>query len=173
MKTIITLLLTLISIIGFSQKKSIDDIARRGTVDEIKMLMKDNPDIINTPNEKGFTPLILACYNGNIEVARFLIDHVKEINYKSNEGTALAGLCIRYNKELVEYLLQKKADPNIADTTGTTPLIWAVKMGNEELVTLLLKYGAKKDLADEMGITPFEYALKSQKTNIINLLKSD
>ena len=173
MKAITTLLLIAISGIGFSQQKSMDDIARRGTLEEVKTLMKDNPDIINTPNEKGFTPLILACYNGNIEVARFLIDHVKDINYRSNEGTALAGLCIRYNSELVEYLLQKKADPNITDTTGTTPLIWAVKMGNEELVTILLKYGAKKEQADEMGITPFEYALKSQKTNIINLLKSD
>lgn len=173
MKALIFLLLITVSALGFSQEKSIYDISRRGTIEELKTLMKNNPEIINIPNERGFSPLILACYSGNIEVAKFLIDHVKDINYKSNEGTALAGLCIRYNKELVEYLLQKKANLNIADTTGTTPLIWAVKTGNEELVSLLLKYNAKKDQADNMGFTPFEYALKSQKTNIINLLKTE
>ncbi|MBW8360834.1 MAG: ankyrin repeat domain-containing protein [Kaistella sp.] len=156
-----------------AQEKNVFDVARSGTVAEMQDLMKKNPEIINTPNEMGFSPLILACYRGNVAVAEFLIDNVKDVNYKSPEGTALAGLCIRYNKELVQALLLKKADPNIADSSGTTPLIWAVKSGNEELVRLLLEHGAKKDLADQLGITPFEYAVQTQRHNIINLLKTN
>ncbi|MDN4011877.1 MULTISPECIES: ankyrin repeat domain-containing protein [Chryseobacterium] len=152
--------------------KSIFDLARSGTVAEVKDMMKQNPDIINQTNESGFSPLILACYRGNVEVAKFLIDNVKDVNYKSQEGTALSGLSVKYNKDLVTYLLNKKADPNIADATGSTPLFWAVKFGNKELIELLLRYKADKTLKDAQGMTPFEYALQTNNKEIINLLKN-
>lgn len=158
----------------FAQEKpkSIFDIARSGTVSEVKELMKQNPDIINQTNESGFSPLILACYRGNVEVAEFLIDHVKDVNYASREGTALAGLSVKYNRNLTEDLLKKNADPDIADATGYTPLFWAVKFGNKELVQLLLQYKADKSKKDSMGMTPFEYALQTNNKEIINLLKN-
>lgn len=174
MRHIIVILgIFLSSLLSAQEKtKSIFDIARTGTVAEVTELMKQNPDIINQVNENGFSPLILACYRGNTEVARYLIDHVKDLNYKSKEGTALAGLAVKYNKDLVERLLKKKADPNIADATGYTPLFWAVKFGNKELVELLLQYKADKTKKDSMGMTPFEYALKTDHKEIINLLKN-
>ncbi|MGN7708871.1 ankyrin repeat domain-containing protein [Chryseobacterium sp. 22543] len=174
MRNVILILgLFLSSLISAQEKaKSIFDIARSGTVAEVQELMKQNPDIINQVNENGFSPLILACYRGNTDVADFLIDNVKDVNYKSREGTALAGLAIKYNKDLVEHLLKKKADPNIADTTGYTPLFWAVKSGNKELIEQLLKYKADKTKKDSMGMTPFEYALQTNNKEIINLLKN-
>ncbi|SEH27581.1 ankyrin repeat domain-containing protein [Chryseobacterium culicis] len=174
MKHIILIVgLFLSSLLSAQEKvKSIFDIARNGTVADVQQLMKQNPDIINQTNENGFSPLILACYRGNKDVADFLIDNVKDINYKSREGTALAGLSIKYNKELVEHLLKKKADPNIADETGYTPLFWAVKSGNKELVEQLLQYKADKTKKDAMGMTPFEYALQTNNKEIINLLKN-
>lgn len=170
---IITVSVFLGSLLFAQQKtKSIFDIARSGTVSEVKELMKQNPDVINQTNEGGFSPLILACYRGNLEVAEFLIDQVKDINYKSREGTALAGLAVKYNRKLVEDLLKKNADPNIVDNTGSAPLFWAVKFGNKELVELLLKYKADKSIKDSMGMTPFEYALQTHNSEIINLLKN-
>ncbi|MEJ5105807.1 ankyrin repeat domain-containing protein [Chryseobacterium sp. MYb328] len=175
MRTLIVALSMFLGSLLLAQEKtkSIFDIARSGTVSEVKELMKTNPDIINQTNDGGFSPLILACYRGNIEVAEFLIDHVKDVNYKSKEGTALAGLSVKYNKKLVEDLLKKKADPNIADTTGATPLFWAVKFGNKELIELLLQYKADKSIKDSMGMTPFEYALQTHKEDIINILKNN
>ncbi|GAB0155426.1 ankyrin repeat domain-containing protein [Chryseobacterium sp. Alg-005] len=169
---IISMCLSSIFLSAQETAKSIYDIARNGTVAEVKEMMKQNPDVINQANENGFSPLILACYRGNVEVAKFLMDNVKDINYKSQEGTALAGLSVKYNKELVEYLLEKKADPNIADSTGSTPLFWAVKFGNKELIELLLKHKADKSKKDSMGMTPFEYALQTNNKEIINLLKN-
>jgi len=168
--TILLFNLSLVSAQG--QGKSVFDIARSGTLAELRDLMKKNPDIINETNENGFSALILACYRGNTEVAHYLIDHVKNVNYKSQEGTALAGLSVRYHKDLAEHLLLKNADPNIADSSGTTPLFWAVKSGNKELIELLLKYKADKTLKDAMGMTPFEYALKTENKEIINILKN-
>ena len=158
---------------AFSQEKSVFEVARNGTLEEMKTLYEQNPEIINTVDKMSFSPLILASYRGNIPVAKFLIEKVKDVNYLSQEGTALAAICINYNKELSELLIKRKADPNIADSTGTTPLIWAVKRGNEELANLLLQNNADRSLKDEMGMTAFEYAVKSQKLNIINLFKNN
>jgi len=172
------LILLLSIFLGFTltaaqdKAKSIFDVARTGTVAEVKELMKQNPDVINQTNDSGFTPLILACYRGNIEVANFLIDNVKDVNYKSREGTALSGLAVKYNKELVQHILEKNADPNITDANGATPLFWAVKFGNKELTELLLKYKADKTIKDSQGMTPFEYALQTNNKEIINILKN-
>jgi len=169
---IVSIFLSFSFVSAQEKAKSVFDIARSGTVAELKDLMKKNPNIINETNEGGFSTLILACYRGNTEVAKFLMDNVKDINYKSQEGTALAGLSVKYNKDLVEYLLNKNADPNIADATGSTPLFWAVKFGNKELIELLLKHKADKSKKDSMGMTPFEYALQTNNKEIINLLKN-
>ncbi|MET3538439.1 ankyrin repeat domain-containing protein [Chryseobacterium limigenitum] len=169
---IISIFLSFSFVSAQEKAKSIFDIARSGSVAEVKDLMKKDANIINETNDGGFSPLILACYRGNTEVAKFLMDNVKDINYKSQEGTALAGLSVKYNKDLVEYLLNKNADPNIADATGSTPLFWAVKFGNKELIELLLKHKADKSKKDSMGMTPFEYALQTNNEEIINLLKN-
>jgi ankyrin repeat protein len=169
---IMSIFLSFTTMYAQEKAKSIFDIARSGTVAEVKELMKQNPDVINQTNESGFSPLILACYKGNVEVADFLMDNVKDVNYKSQEGTALAGLSVKYNKNLVEHLLNKNANPNITDATGSTPLFWAVKFSNKELIELLLKYKADKSIKDSQGKTPFEYALQTNNKEIINLLKN-
>lgn len=91
-----------------AQNKSVFDIARNGTLAEIQNLNKSNPDLINSLNENKSSPLILACYRGNIEVAQFLIENVKDINYNSDMGTALMAATYKNQPELVESLLKKK-----------------------------------------------------------------
>lgn len=171
MKRYLLLLFVLVGILGFSQDKDVFDVARSGTVPEMEILIKQNPEIVNSVNPMGFSPLILACYRGNVEVAKYLIDKTKDVNYNSPEGTALSSLCINYNKELVERLLARNADPNIQDAHGNSPLLWAVKRSNLELVGLLLDRKADINMKDSAGISAFEYAVKSNNQALINLLK--
>lgn len=171
MKKYLFFLFLMISFLGFCQDKNVFDVARSGTVQEMELLIKRNPDIINSVSPMGFSPLILACYRGNVEVAKYLIDKTKDVNYNSPEGTALSSLCINYNKELVEKLLARDADPNIQDSHGNTPLLWAIKRNNLELVSLLLNNKADVNIKDSVGISAFEYAVKSNNVELINLLK--
>ena len=155
----------------FSQEKiSIYDLARKGTIDQIQAAQKENPEIINTPNERGFSPLILACYSGNESVASYLIEKAN-IDYVSNEGTALMAAVVKGNLKLVNLLLDKKANPNLTNKQGTTALIYAVQFKNPEIVALLLKHNASKIQLDNEGKTAFEYAVFSGNETIINLLK--
>ncbi|MFS4430476.1 ankyrin repeat domain-containing protein [Chryseobacterium sp. S90] len=174
MRNLILILGLFLSSLIFAQEKakSIFDIARSGTVPEVQELMKQNPDVINQLNENGFSPLILACYRGNIPIAEFLITRVKNMNYASGEGTALTASVFKGDKNLTQKLLANKADPNVANSSGVTPLIYAVQSQNKEMVELLLKNKANKTLSDKQGKTVFEYALFTKNQDIINLLKN-
>lgn len=169
---LVTIFLSMTGIQAQEKAKSIFDIARSGTVSEVKELMKKKPDIINQINENGFSPLILACYRGNGEVAEFLINNIKDVNYKSEEGTALTASVFKGDRNITQKLLQNNADPNIGNTSGVTPLMYAVQNQNKEMVELLLKNKADKKQSDKQGKTVFEYALLSNNQDIINLLKN-
>jgi len=68
------------------------------------------------------------------------------------------------------YLLQKKADPNIRDPKGNTPLSLAVMAGREDLVDLLLAYRANPNLANSSGQTPLILAVNAREEPIARKL---
>lgn len=172
-KTVYILLLTICSLSGYGQNsdKNIFDIARSGSLTELNALTEKDPKAINEIDSRGYTALILACYRGNIPVALHLIDHADNINHVSAQGTALATMTVHYNKDLTLKLLEKGANPNLADQNGETPLFLAVKSGNEELVRILLDHKADATIKDNQQKTVFEYAIESNNKAIINLLK--
>jgi len=146
-------------------------VARSGSVLEMESILKENPDAINSKNTYGFSPLILACYNSNNEVASYLIDKNADVNYISQEGTALMAATVKGNIKLVELLLLNGANPNLTDENGTTALMYAVQFKNETIIKLLLANKADASLLNQEGKTAFEYAVFSKNDNIINLLK--
>jgi ankyrin repeat protein len=171
MKKILLILILFCFISTNAQNKTVFDIARNGTLTEIQSLFKTNPNSINSVNENKSSPLILACYRGNIAVAKFLINNVKDIDYSSDMGTALMAATYKNQTELVKLLLENKANPNTTDANGTTALLLAVQFKNTPLVQLLLEFKADKTIKDNKGKTAFEYAVFSENEPIINLLK--
>lgn len=155
----------------FSQEKDIFTIARSGTVQEIIYLQNKNPEILNKKNENGFTPLILACYKGNVAVVDYLIKNSATVNTSSEMGTPLMAATVRGNTEIVKLLLENKANPDLTDGKGTTALMYAVQFKNVAILNLLLQYKANKLLKDNDGKTAFEFAVFSKNEEIINLLK--
>ncbi|RZJ99356.1 MAG: ankyrin repeat domain-containing protein, partial [Flavobacterium sp.] len=130
-----------------------------------------DPKIFNTVNDGGYSPLILACYRGNNEVAQFLIENGSDINGTSSMGTPLMASVVKGNIQIVKMLLSKKAAVDLADANGITPLIYAVQFNNVELTKLLLDNNADKTKVDKSGKTAFEYAVFSGNESLINLLK--
>ncbi len=153
----------------FSQD-NIFDIARSGTVSDVKQLMKINADTINSIEKKtGYSPLILACYRGNDDVAKYLANHVDDINESGGFGTALMAAVYKKREELVSTLLKLDANPNKADANGTTPLHYAVILRSEKIIELLLKANADVTLKDNRELTAKDYALMTKNEAIIKL----
>lgn len=174
MKKILALILFIASVSNAQNKtgKDVFDTARSGTLEEMKALVAKNPDTINKISPMGFSPLILACYRGNVPVAEYLAQNTKDINYTSDSGTALAATAVKGNIALAEVLLKNKANPNISDATGMSPLFYAIQFRNKGMIELLLKYKADKNLKDKQGKTAFEYAIDTKDQEIINLFKN-
>jgi uncharacterized protein len=100
-------------------------------------------------NRFGGTALIPACHYGHIETVRILLATPTDINHVNNLGwTALMEAVILgdggpTHTEIVRLLLGHKANPNIADREGITPLAHARKRGYREMVTLLTQGGGR------------------------------
>jgi ankyrin repeat protein len=173
MKPIITfILLFFLSNFSFAQEKlDVFDVARKGTVDQAKDLMKSNPQIFDVANKEGFSPLLLACYRNNNEVAKFIIENGGDINGNSNMGTPLMAAIVKGNNEIAQFLIKKKADLNLADKNGITALIYAVQFQNKTVLANLIQNKADKNHKDKEGKTAFEYAVFAGNEEIINLLK--
>jgi uncharacterized protein len=154
------------------EKLSIFDVARKGTLTQAKEIFADNPELLNSTNQNGFTPLILACYRGNEQVVTFLIENSKTLNVSSEMGTPLMACSVKGNIKIAELLLKKGANVNLTDSKGTTALMYAAEFQNIDLIDLLLKYKANKSLKDKDGKTAFEFAVFSGNQTIINILKN-
>lgn len=165
------LICLLVSIDVFSQS-DVFAIARTGTVENLKELMTSNPEIINTVNNDGNSPLIIACYKGNYEVANYLIKQVKDVNYASKMGTALMAATVKNDLPIVKLLLENRANPNIADANGTTALHYAANFKFYDIATMLIQYKANVELEDSRKKTPFDYAVIANDDKLIQILKT-
>ena len=171
MKTFfISILFTLSSFLVFSQEKNVFDIARKGSLTEIKNLYEKNPELINTVDDRKSSPLILACYRGNVDVALFLADKVKDLNYNTGMGSALMAAVMSGNIQIVEKLIAVKADLNQFDSQGKTALIYAVFFNKNDIAKLLIAVGADKNLKDSDGKTALDFANFNKNTELIILL---
>jgi ankyrin repeat protein len=157
--------------LGLAQNRDFFDVARNGSVAEANTFFKQDKSIVNALNTHGFSPLILACYSNNKEMVYFLIENGADLNYVSQEGTALMAVTVKGNIQFVDLLLQKGANPNLTNATGVTALIYAVQFNNTEIVKKLLENGADKNILTDSGKSAFEYAVLANNEQIINLLK--
>ena len=155
----------------FGQSSNCFDVARKGNLSEMKMLYANDFNVVNAIDQNGSSMLILACYRGNQEVAKFLIDNQADLNYVSKNGTALMASVVKGELQLVDELLKKGTNPDLTDENGMTALMFAVQFKNVAIVEKLLSAKANKELKCKQNKTAFEYAVFSNNEEIVNLLK--
>ena len=168
----IYLLLFTITISYCQPTLDVFDIGRKGTVDQVKEKLNENPNSFNVVNDEGYSPLLLACYRGNNEVAKLLIEKGSDINGKSKFGTPLMACIVKGNNEIAKVLIDKKADLNFADLSGMTALIYAINFKNYEVVSSLVKAGVNVDFKDTKNKSALDYAILLDDDLLIELLKN-
>jgi ankyrin repeat protein len=155
----------------FSQDINCFDVARIGNLSDIKSLYDKDKSIINVIDDKGSSMLILACYRGNKDVAKFLIDNNADVNFVSKSGTALMACVVKGQFEMIDALVLKGANVDLVDENGITALMLAVQFNNIEMVKKMLNAKANKELKSKQNKTAFEYAIEFNYEEIINFLK--
>ena len=72
--------------------------------------------------------------------------------------------------EAISYLLEKGANPNLADLIGRTPLHWAAFNGYFKIAKILIEGGANIRLVDKEYVQPIHLASFVGKADIVTLL---
>jgi ankyrin repeat protein len=138
---------------------SIHEAAKHGQVEIVKTLLKNNPKLVHSKNDYGWTPLHWAAWTGHTAVAEVLLANKAEVNVRTNHGnTPLHDAAYKGKKEMAKLLLSKKAEVNAGDRNGMTPLHLAAEFGHKELVELLLSKKAATDARGLKGWTPLHFA---------------
>jgi ankyrin repeat protein len=150
------------------------DACRRGDKETVERLYEVYPNIIHTEDVRGFTPLIIAVYNNQVEVADFLlIKGAKAETQDQNAGnTALMGVCFKGYKELAEKLIEAGADINQRNNQGATALTFAATFGHLEIAKMLLEKGADVHAKDVRGKSSLDHAIIQENEKMIELLQS-
>ncbi len=147
-----------------------------------EMLLKAGSKI-DFPNTKGLTPLMLAAWQDDLPMVKFLINQGADVTRTtSNHENALSIALLKGYKDVSEALLatgkvmlpSTGVDPSLLKTTATrTPLILAVWRGEKDIVDLLILQGADVNATDTEGQTPLSRAAWRGNLDIVaRLLKA-
>ncbi len=125
----------------------------------------------------GNTPLHLACYNGQGEAVRVLLENPDiDINAVNDMGvTALHMAVESANIRITEMLIKAGADIEERDNNGDTFLHMAARQKKIQLVHILVKNGIDVSAANKFGETPLICACKANEyqkpsSDIVSLL---
>ncbi|XP_006885927.1 PREDICTED: DNA-binding protein RFXANK isoform X3 [Elephantulus edwardii] len=120
----------------------------------------DWDNLVNKPDERGFTPLIWASAFGEIETVRFLLEWGADPHILAKERESALSLASTGGyTDIVGLLLERDVDINIYDWNGGTPLLYAVRGNHVKCVEALLARGADLTTEADSGYTPMDLAV--------------
>ncbi len=103
-------------------------------------------------NEYGFTPLILACSNGNLKVVKLLIEAGADIEQdRWNTGEELKPIHFTDSLKILEYLLNQGADINATDRMSNTLINMVMSRDDNTWANFLIDRGADPTIVVDTG----------------------
>ena len=149
--------------------------ARTGDPATVRQLVVAGAKVNIAEATQGQTPLMYAALENHADAVKVLVEAGADVNarskplewpeFKFNTGgmiytlqpvggwTAAMYAAREGSVEAVRALADAKADLNLADPDGTTPLILSIVNGKFDTAVVLLEKGANPNAVDEMGMS--------------------
>jgi ankyrin repeat protein len=143
--------------------------------DKATQLVADHPTVINTRDDAGNTPLLIAISRNDSTWTGFLLNKGADPNLSGVGGdTPLIAAARIGFQDAAEWLIGLGAKVDGPNKMGETPLIVAVQQRNTRLVRLLLEHGANPDRSDSAaGYSARDYAKRDPRArDILTLIQS-
>lgn len=158
-----------------SKKKALDifETTALGRLDRLKQCLSD-PSTINSHSKDGFTALHFACFFGQPEAARLLLESGAAVDAVAANPTQVMPLhsaASARNLEAARLLLEHGALANARQQGGWVPIHAAAQNGDRPMVELLLKHHADAKLANDEGKTPATVAREKGHEALAALLE--
>lgn len=160
-------------ILQFVPEINIFEASALGKLDIVKEALDQNPQLINSFSEDGFTSLSISSYFGNEDITHLLLLNGADPNIPLNNGYTIypihSAVAANYSM-IAKMLLEAGADINVVQMSGATPLHSAAFNGNIELLIVLLEAGANVHPKMEDGKTPADKAFEKGFLDIAKIL---
>jgi ankyrin repeat protein len=120
----------------------------RGYTDIVQITLAAGADVAST-NRYGGTALIPACHYGHVDTVRLLlttgiaVDHVNNLGWTALLEAVILGDGGLAHAEIVRLLIAAKANVNLADAQGVTPLQHALARKQVHVAELLREAGGR------------------------------
>lgn len=118
------------------------------------------------------SPLFEAVISGNAKKVESLIEDGEDIQQLDYNGyTALDWAVMDVNTEMVQLLLNLKADPNFESDYGMTPFMTAAQTGNASMIKMLHEAGGDPNYQEmSSGYTALTYSVFSGEIDTVKLM---
>ena len=129
---------------------------------------------VNKPSRRGGnSPLMEACEQGNLQLAKLLLKANARINYRDEYGfdALMSAIQSRHADSIaiMKELIAAGSDVNYQTKSGRTPLMVVGHYGSAECVKFLLKQGANPKCETKDG-TPLVWAAMNNNFEVIPIL---
>ena len=166
----------LAELIAAKKKEKEIDIFEAAALGKLERLKDCAGDVatVNSRSNDGFTALHFACYFGQPEAARRLIEEGAAVDAVASNPMKLMPLhsaASARNLEAARLLLEHGAPINARQQGGWVPIHAAAQNGDRAMVGLMLKHGADCKLANDQGQTPADAAREKGHAEIAALLE--
>jgi ankyrin repeat protein len=142
----------------------------KGDLNQVVALLKDHPELLESRNNLGYTPVFEAVGHNQLEIAELLLANGADVNARDgNMRTPLMQALWVYNHDkMVRLLLAKGADVNLEDKWKITALAYAAKQGQLEDAKILIANDANVNVVT--GSSPLYFAVIGTHTEMVELL---
>lgn len=125
-----------------------------GRHDLVALFLSSGADI-DTYDDRLWTPLMIAAFNGNEKLTRLLVKIGASIHHKDNAGYApLHWAAFNGFAKVVKLLLTEDAVVDVRSNFGWTPLLQAATRGHLSVSYMLIEFGADVNASSKDGWTP-------------------
>ena len=154
---------------GSTDGSPLHDAVRTGDLATLRSVVAagENP---NPRDNAGRTALSFAVETGNEQAVRMLLDAGASPDINDFLGRAPLHHAVGVTIGIARQLLAARADVDIRNSGGVTPLMQAAGAGRRDVVRLLLKAGARVDFRDYQGNTAEDWARRGQDAELATLL---
>ena len=140
----------------------------------VELLLRFNADPNIPADIDGTTPLMIACSHRQKKIVKLLLQAGAYVDLQGKDSygrqTALHTPAYDNATEILSLLLDAKANVNIQNIDGYTPMHYICVNGNEEMVQRFLSAGADVNLCSHKGDSPLHAAVISNHTKIVETL---
>jgi ankyrin repeat protein len=158
------------------QSKFLDAIKNQKGQDVTDMLAKPGNSLVNAQDPgSGDTALDIVIRRGDTTYTRFLLQHGADPNIRNKQGDSATMIAVTENEgPCLQALIAGRANVNVANDRGETPLIRAVQLRSITMVHDLLAAGADPDQTDHIaGLSARDYAKRDTRSPVIGKMLAD